>query len=59
MKKTKKGFKEHLATKVCQQCGITFQYRKSLKKDWAMVKFCSKSCRSKYKKAKSKRLNNL
>jgi hypothetical protein len=54
MLKHQKGLKETLATKNCIQCGRVFQYRKSLKEDWALVKFCSKGCRSQFKNSKGR-----
>ncbi|MSW15530.1 MAG: DUF2256 domain-containing protein [Actinobacteria bacterium] len=39
--KTKNGF----APKVCQRCGLEFEWRKKWAKNWSEVKYCSERCR--------------
>jgi hypothetical protein len=39
--KTKNGF----APKVCQKCGLEFEWRKKWDKNWDEVKYCSERCR--------------
>jgi hypothetical protein len=41
--KTKNGF----APKLCQRCGLNFEWRKKWAKNWEEVKFCSTRCRDK------------
>ncbi|MBT4706979.1 MAG: DUF2256 domain-containing protein [Candidatus Marinimicrobia bacterium] len=37
--------KEHLPTKVCPVCNLSFAWRKKWKKNWEFVKYCSERCR--------------
>ncbi|MDC0918054.1 DUF2256 domain-containing protein [Candidatus Marinimicrobia bacterium] len=37
--------KEHLPTKVCPICSLSFAWRKKWKKNWEFVKYCSERCR--------------
>jgi hypothetical protein len=41
--KTKNGF----SPKLCQTCGLQFEWRKKWAKNWEEVKFCSTRCRDK------------
>ncbi len=34
------------ATKTCERCGRTIEWRKKWERDWDGVRFCSKACRS-------------
>ena len=43
-----------LPSKICEVCGLPFNWRKKWKKDWEEVKYCSEKCR----KNKSKFLMN-
>lgn len=40
--KTKNGF----APKICQSCGLPFEWRKKWARDWENVKYCSEKCKS-------------
>jgi len=40
--KTKNG----LAPKICQRCGLPFEWRKKWARDWENVKYCSEKCKS-------------
>ena len=31
--------------KVCERCGLPFEWRKKWERDWPNVKFCSDKCR--------------
>ncbi|MEL1228052.1 MAG: DUF2256 domain-containing protein [Candidatus Neomarinimicrobiota bacterium] len=44
--------KEHLPTKICPVCKLSFTWRKKWRLTWNDVKFCSERCR------KNKRKNN-
>jgi len=46
---------KNLPSKICEVCGLPFNWRKKWKKDWEEVKYCSEKCR----KNKSKILNKL
>ncbi|MAI54017.1 MAG: hypothetical protein CBC55_06820 [Gammaproteobacteria bacterium TMED95] len=37
--------KTQLPSKLCQQCGLTFTWRKKWQKDWDHVRYCSERCR--------------
>jgi hypothetical protein len=39
--KTKNGF----APRVCERCGLPFEWRKKWEKNWDAVKYCSTKCR--------------
>ena len=39
--KTKNGH----APRVCQRCGLEFEWRKKWARDWDSVKYCSEKCR--------------
>ncbi|AZB33205.1 MULTISPECIES: DUF2256 domain-containing protein [Chryseobacterium] len=41
-----------LPSKICEVCGLPFNWRKKWKKNWDEVKYCSEKCR-KNKKATS------
>ena len=41
--KTKNGF----VPRVCESCGLKFEWRKKWARDWEHVKFCSDFCREK------------
>ena len=45
---------KNLPSKICEVCGLPFNWRKKWKKDWDEVKYCSEKCR----KNKSKFLMN-
>ncbi|WP_096383553.1 DUF2256 domain-containing protein [Aurantimicrobium minutum] len=38
---TKNGF----APKVCERCGLPFEWRKKWAREWENVKYCSEKCR--------------
>ncbi|MDH6423369.1 DUF2256 domain-containing protein [Aurantimicrobium minutum] len=38
---TKNGF----APKVCERCGLPFEWRKKWARDWENVKYCSEKCK--------------
>ncbi|MDH6238688.1 DUF2256 domain-containing protein [Aurantimicrobium minutum] len=38
---TKNGF----APKVCESCGLPFEWRKKWAREWENVKYCSEKCR--------------
>ncbi len=40
-----KGFKTHLATKICLRCEKPFSWRKKWERSWGEVKYCSEKCR--------------
>ncbi|MFN4316414.1 MAG: DUF2256 domain-containing protein [Chitinophagaceae bacterium] len=44
-------------TKICQQCGLPFQWRKKWERDWDQVLYCSERCR-RQKQSRSKLLND-
>jgi hypothetical protein len=31
--------------KVCERCGLPFEWRKKWERDWANVKYCSEKCK--------------
>ncbi|MDA7548674.1 DUF2256 domain-containing protein [Candidatus Marinimicrobia bacterium] len=37
--------KEHLPTKICPTCNLSFTWRKKWKKNWELVRYCSERCR--------------
>tara|TARA_B100001741_G_C16500328_1_gene574352 strand:+ start:1168 stop:1320 length:153 start_codon:yes stop_codon:yes gene_type:complete len=37
--------KEHLPTKICPVCKLSFSWRKKWRLTWNDVKFCSEKCR--------------
>ncbi|WP_299529387.1 DUF2256 domain-containing protein [Ulvibacterium sp.] len=37
--------KVHLPTKICENCGLEFRWRRKWRKNWEAVKYCSKRCR--------------
>jgi len=37
--------KQHLPTKVCVVCKLSFTWRKKWEKNWESVKYCSERCR--------------
>ncbi|WP_082118669.1 DUF2256 domain-containing protein [Tenacibaculum mesophilum] len=37
--------KQHLSTKICKVCGLSFSWRKKWEASWSEVKYCSKKCR--------------
>ena len=39
--KTKNGFEP----KICERCGLKFEWRKKWARDWANVKYCSQKCK--------------
>jgi hypothetical protein len=39
--KIKNGF----PPKICQRCGLEFEWRKKWARDWAQVKYCSERCK--------------
>jgi hypothetical protein len=39
--KVKNGF----PPKICQRCGLEFEWRKKWAKNWSEVKYCSDRCR--------------
>ena len=39
--KTKNGFEP----RICERCGLKFEWRKKWAKDWETVKYCSKKCK--------------
>jgi len=32
--------------KICERCGLAFEWRKKWERDWASVKYCSEKCKS-------------
>ncbi|WP_439135353.1 DUF2256 domain-containing protein [Pseudomaricurvus sp.] len=38
--------KPHLPTKICLTCQRNFAWRKKWRKEWVVVKYCSKRCAS-------------
>jgi len=38
--------KSDLPSKLCQTCGLPFNWRKKWEKNWDEVKYCSQRCRS-------------
>lgn len=38
--------KLHLPEKICIACGLPFTWRKKWERDWDLVKYCSKKCKS-------------
>lgn len=34
-----------LPSKICEVCGLPFNWRKKWKKNWEEVKYCSEKCR--------------
>jgi hypothetical protein len=40
--KTKNGF----PPKICQRCGLPFEWRKKWARDWESVKYCSEKCKA-------------
>jgi len=42
--------KEHLPTKICLTCGLTFTWRKKWERSWENVKYCSERCKKDKKK---------
>ena len=43
--------KENLPEKICKTCQRPFQWRKKWERAWSEVHFCSKRCRSEFKKS--------
>ncbi|MEK9733722.1 MAG: DUF2256 domain-containing protein [Paracoccaceae bacterium] len=41
--------KQHLPTKICPKCNLSFAWRKKWEKNWEEVKYCSKRCAGKRK----------
>ena len=39
--KTKNGH----APKVCEACGLEFEWRKKWERDWELVRYCSERCK--------------
>ncbi|MFM5905744.1 MAG: DUF2256 domain-containing protein [Micrococcales bacterium] len=39
--KTKNGY----PPKICQRCGLPFEWRKKWARDWENVKYCSQKCK--------------
>ena len=39
--KNKNGFEP----KICERCGLKFEWRKKWARDWANVKYCSQKCK--------------
>ncbi|UWX54132.1 DUF2256 domain-containing protein [Maribacter litopenaei] len=37
--------KQHLPSKICPVCGLTFVWRKKWERNWEVVKYCSEKCR--------------
>jgi hypothetical protein len=46
--------KQDLPEKLCHGCGKPFAWRKSLAKNWSVVKYCSDACRGRKKAAEGK-----
>ncbi|WP_294199358.1 DUF2256 domain-containing protein [Chryseobacterium sp. sg2396] len=42
-----------LASKICEVCGLPFNWRKKWKKNWDEVKYCSERCRKNKKSISS------
>ncbi|MBC3907758.1 DUF2256 domain-containing protein [Undibacterium umbellatum] len=38
--------KSDLPSKLCQTCGLPFNWRKKWEKNWDEVKYCSQRCRN-------------
>ncbi|MEM1230859.1 MAG: DUF2256 domain-containing protein [Pseudomonadota bacterium] len=37
--------KQHLPTKTCLHCGLSFTWRRKWARDWEQVRYCSERCR--------------
>ncbi|MDC6390168.1 DUF2256 domain-containing protein [Maribacter sp. PR1] len=37
--------KQHIPSKKCPICGLSFNWRKKWEKNWPDVKYCSEKCR--------------
>ncbi|WP_082482412.1 DUF2256 domain-containing protein [Chryseobacterium sp. Leaf394] len=42
-----------LPSKICEVCGLPFNWRKKWKKNWNEVKYCSERCRKNKKSTSS------
>lgn len=43
----------NLPSKICEVCGLSFNWRKKWKKNWDDVKYCSEKCRKNKKSISS------